>query len=69
LKLPAGFWLFWGCAALMSGCGLIASEKALADGAVLEKNGKLAEAMAEYNWAVELAPQNTNAYYYRAMLY
>ena len=68
LKLT-GISLLLGGVVLASGCGQVASEKALEEGAVLEKNGKLAAAMAEYNRAAELSPDNTNAYYYRAMLY
>ena len=69
LRKLIGIAFFLGCAVLACGCGSVASEKAIENGAVLEKQGRLTEAMAEFDRAVELAPGNVNAYYYRALLH
>lgn len=61
--------LFLNCAVLVNGCGPGPVEKALVDGAAFEQRGQFAEAMVEYNRALEFAPNNTDAYYNRALLY
>ena len=68
MRIGAGFFLLC-CAILGNGCGPSPAEKALQDGNAFEQNGRLTEAMAEYKRAIELEPQNTNAYYNRALLY
>lgn len=54
---------------LGSGCDSALVEKALVNGNALEEKGRFAEAMAEYNRAIELNPKSADAYYNRALLY
>lgn len=68
LKNIIGIGLLSACAVLGNGCGSAASQEILENGVMLEKNGKSAEAMAEYDRAIELDPRNISAYYYRALL-
>jgi len=54
---------------LGSGCGADPLEKALKNGSDLEEKGRFAEAMAEYDRAIELDPKSVDAYYHRALLF
>ena len=67
-KIFGGFFLL-GCTIFGNGCAPNPVEKALRDGNAFEENGQYTQAMAEYNHALELDSQSTDAYYNRGLLY